>query len=126
MKHIHKKTQTKNILTSISYSRFCIYRINTCNKELPNFNFKSFKFVLSPILVGTNILLVVTLLTIYYLYLFSQYKMERKTVPCPSTKAEGTKPCGFELFSCFNMCPICGAEVKQKWFQEGKSVMTIS
>lgn len=52
--------------------------------------------------------------------------MERKTVRCPSTKAEGTKPCGFELFSCFNLCPICGAEVKQKWFQEGIKVQELN
>lgn len=52
--------------------------------------------------------------------------MEKKTVPCPSTKAGGTQPCGFELFSCFNMCPICGEKVNQEWFQEGKSDMAIS
>lgn len=51
--------------------------------------------------------------------------MERKTVPCPSTEADGTKPCGFELFSNFKLCPNCGVNVNQKWFQEGKSDKTI-
>lgn len=66
----------------------------------------------------------VTLFTINYLY-FLQYEMERKTVPCPSTEADGTKPCGFELFSNFKLCPNCGVNVNQKWFQEGKSDKTI-